>query len=354
MKSPQPLSGPPSAADTGLTASLATRYRLPPESEVKVTVGETVNRGDLLASAPQRPLIVAVAAELEADRAQDAMGAIPRTGTAVQAGEPLARLRRGLRTRLVRTPATGVLSARNEAGVALIASPDARTEIRARYAGIVTQSGDGGIIVTTSAAAVPFAYGSPLPDIAVPVAASMPLLTGTFTTRTAIPSSAANAALVIGHIDEMKSLAHARRAARVLVIGSIAESVAWELCTGHGAANEADAPVIVLLGPGDADAGEHAVAHLQRHDGETIVIDREARTLLILDEDAGTDRTEVLPDDSSAPVFHEPAYWLEPVQITGTLTGYALENGLRVLAVPTTSARRGAALTPLENLSKTL
>lgn len=337
-----------------LAQRIAVRYALPPGSTCVVSAGAQVARGDMLARAPRPPVLAAVAAELGVAQMSHITATIPAVGTAVQAGASLARRHRGVRTHVARAPVTGTIAETHPLGVVILAPDGAVADVRARCAGTIVSMDEGGIVIATSTTHLPYTYGLNLALRDFSLVVDESLLTGALTTRTPLPPVPSDAALVVAHIGDLRTLAAARqRAGALLLIGSVADAVAWELCTSAADATAADgAAILVLAGPGDADTGARAVAPLRTHNGARAMIDGEARTLILLDEGDPAETSASAVSDGRTIFFHEPAYWGESGTITGDVREHALESGLRVLAVETTSTRRGAAATPIQNFGK--
>jgi hypothetical protein len=339
----------------GPTDGIAIRYLLPPGSSPNVTNGARVERDDVLARAPCPPILAAVAAELGVPQLSEIAAMIPAVGTIVQAGASLARLRRGVRTYVARSPASGTVTGTHPIGVVTLMPDDGPVEIRARYAGTVLSSDERSLVVATPTTRLPFAYGLNVARCELSLVIEASLLAGALTTRTPIPPIAPDTALVVAHIGDVRTLSAARqRTGALLVIGSVADAVAWELCTSvaSDAPSSAGMAIVVLAGPGDADAGGRAVAPLRTRNGTRAVIDGEFRALTLLDE---RDPAATVPKgslDEPTIIFHEPAYWAECGTITGPPEEYALDTGMRVLAVETTCAQRGAMPTPTQNFGK--
>ena len=94
-------------------ADLHVERRLPVSGEVKVRLGDRVEPSQVVAAGAKmrRPILIQVARELEVDPAEARRRLTRELGSAVAADEVIARRRRGLRMRVVRTPVAGTLTA---------------------------------------------------------------------------------------------------------------------------------------------------------------------------------------------------------------------------------------------------
>ncbi|HET8625883.1 MAG TPA: hypothetical protein VFL91_00585 [Thermomicrobiales bacterium] len=121
-------------------SELRVERRLPAAGEVKVRVGDRVEPGTVVAVAerPGRPVLLNVARELEVAPQDAGRRLIKAPGSTVAPDEPVARRRRGLRVRTVKSPCEGTVTGFDAATGILTLTPTAqRIELNAYAAGIV-------------------------------------------------------------------------------------------------------------------------------------------------------------------------------------------------------------------------
>ena len=121
-------------------ADLHVERRLPVSGEVKVRLGDRVEPSQVVAAGAKtrRPILIQVARELEVDPAEARRRLTRELGSAVAADEVIARRRRGLRVRTVRSPVAGTLTAFDATtGVATVVPSPQLIELMAHVAGTV-------------------------------------------------------------------------------------------------------------------------------------------------------------------------------------------------------------------------
>jgi hypothetical protein len=121
-------------------AELRVERRLPAPGEIKVRVDDRVDPSTVVAvtDRPRRPVLVQLARELELPPAEARKRLVKEPGSAVAAGEALAKRRHGLRTQSVDSPCAGTLAGFDEATGAVTIVPAARPiELTAYVAGVV-------------------------------------------------------------------------------------------------------------------------------------------------------------------------------------------------------------------------
>ncbi|HEX5505518.1 MAG TPA: hypothetical protein VFW96_23065 [Thermomicrobiales bacterium] len=119
---------------------LRVERRLPAAGEVKVRVGDRVEPSTVVAVAdrPGRPILLNVARELEVTPQEAGRRLTKAPGSAVAPDETVARRRRGLRVRTVKSPGQALVTGFDAATGILTLTPAARhLELAAYVAGIV-------------------------------------------------------------------------------------------------------------------------------------------------------------------------------------------------------------------------
>ncbi|MDQ2785400.1 MAG: hypothetical protein M3Y58_10415 [Chloroflexota bacterium] len=274
---------------------LDTHYTLRKDDTPLVQCGDTVAAGAVIAVGSGPPAILAYAATLRLSE-EAAREAIARfDDTPCTAGDSLGTHRVGLTTRKIRAPASGLVRGIPQSGA--LAIRDARAEFphHARYGGCVHNVSRREITIRSAIARCGYACADGRRTIGS--LSTEPALLGGAVTEKALPQSSSASSIVVAHIADT---AHLRAVIQsfhgTLIVGSMAESVAWALLdrsqtSASGHAN--DAGIIVLYGVGDVQHGARTVAPLRHFPGAHLLCDRFTQTLT------------VIPTDGALPEFDE-------------------------------------------------
>lgn len=121
-------------------SDLRIERRLPVQGEVKVRPGDRVEPSTIIAVGDQtgRPIVLNLARELEVEPEKVAELLTVKPGSAVAAGDTIARKRRVLRAQSVKSPVAGIFTRLDpQAGTATIVPAARRIELAAYVAGVV-------------------------------------------------------------------------------------------------------------------------------------------------------------------------------------------------------------------------
>ncbi len=127
-------------------SDLRIERRLPMQGHLQVKVGERVEPSTIIATGErtERPILVNVARELEVEPGASEERLIKQPGQAVEAGEIIAKRRRGLRTQTVRSPIVGTFIRFDPLiGIALIRPATTRVELAAQLGGVIEEVEQG-------------------------------------------------------------------------------------------------------------------------------------------------------------------------------------------------------------------
>jgi hypothetical protein len=332
----------------------AVTYWLPEGASPALSMGADVGAGDIIATIPAPPTVVALGDALR--RNADASMRIVESlhGTPITDGQALATYRSGLRQRAVRATATGIALAVPASGAILVRPVDASAAVHAQHPGTIIAIEQDRVVVATPVYRIGFAFGVGAAWRAAVVSRAAP---GAHRMAGAAHGDAhpAQEATIVAYIDDDSTITTDRRDAAPVIAGAISDDAAWRLLTRAGKANERDGKarsLIVLDGPGDATRGERAIRPLLALAGASIVMDREAREIIIFaDDDFPTRREE--PADGApegAGVYTDPGRWQEACTVRGTPYIAMLATGVRTLVVRTTRRTGIDESTPVSNL----
>lgn len=265
-----------------------TSYALGEGDTPRVRCGDTVAAGDVIATDPGAPTIIAYAAALHLSE-DAARGEIARyDGTPCEAGALLGTRRVGLVTRHVRASASGLIRGLPQSSALIIRGARADLPHHARYGGIVRDISTRAIRITSSVARCGYAFADDVHSIG-PLPGEPALLGGAVTERAMPPTPVTSTSMIVAHIADAAHLKAVIRSFHgTLIVGSVTESVAWALLERAQAsasrhANEAG--IIVLEGIGDAQHGTRAVAPFRHFPGAHLACDRFTHTLTIIPTD---------------------------------------------------------------------
>jgi hypothetical protein len=127
-------------------SDLRIERRLPMQGEIQVKIGDRVEPSTIIGTGDQatRPLLVNIARELEVEPGASEERLIKQPGQPVEAGEVIAKRRRGLRTHAVRSPIAGTFIRFDpQLGTALIRPAVGRIELPAQVAGVIEEIEQG-------------------------------------------------------------------------------------------------------------------------------------------------------------------------------------------------------------------
>ena len=127
-------------------SDLRIERRLPTQGHLKVKTGERVEPGTIIATGEriERPILVNIARELDVPPGESEERLVKQPGEPVEAGEIIAKRRRGLRTHAVRSPIAGTLIRFDPLiGTALIRPATQRIELAAQIGGVVEEVEQG-------------------------------------------------------------------------------------------------------------------------------------------------------------------------------------------------------------------
>jgi len=127
-------------------SDLRIERRLPMQGQLQVKTGERVEPSTIVATGEiaERPILVNVARELEVEPGASEERLIKQPGQTVEAGEIIAKRRRGLRTHAVRSPIAGTFIRFDPLlGTALIRPTTGRIELPAQIAGVIEEVEQG-------------------------------------------------------------------------------------------------------------------------------------------------------------------------------------------------------------------
>jgi len=277
--------------------TMDTSYALRDGDTPRVQCGDTVAAGDLIATGPGAPAIIAYAATLRFSE-EAARGEIAQyDGTHCKAGTVLGTRRVGVVTRNMRASASGLMRGLPQSGALVIRDAHAEFPHHARYGGIVHDISRQEIIIRSAVARCGYAFAdnihaiSPLPIEPTPL--------GVAVTESALPQNPSpSASTIVAHSADAAHLKAVIRSLHgTLIIGSVTESVAWALLERSRTSKSRhakDADIIVLYGVGDVQNGVRTVAPLRHYPGAHLICDRFTQTLT------------VIPTDGILPEFDEP------------------------------------------------
>lgn len=333
--------------------TMDTWYALEENDAPRVARGETVAAGDVIATGPGSPAILAYAATLRLSVEASADAIARYDGAACTAGMSLGARRVGLKTRSVSAPVGGIARGLPHSGALVIRDQAAARERRARYGGTVRALNERAIVVASEVARCGYAFADEDGDLC-----SLhiePALLDAAPADADLPPLPHPASIVVAHIADAARLASALRSfSGTLIVGSVAESAAWTLMerARSSASRRGTGPGIVALdGIGDAQAGARAVASFRHFHGARAILDRFTQTLTIIPP--GDTPPEAIAEGFSgrgAPVERrDPANYGMPCDAQGT-PYVALVGGVRALCVGPSDGIPGAPHIPVQNL----
>lgn len=269
--------------------TLDTSYALREDDAPRVQCGDAVSAGDVIATGPGAPAIIAYAATLHL--AEDAAaGEIARyDGTSCVAGESLGTRRVGLVTRHVRAPAGGLMYGLPQSGALVIRDAHGELPQHARYGGIVHDISPHAISIRSAVARCGYAFADNVQAIG-PLSIEPALLDAAVTERAMPQMPPASASIVVAHVADVTQLKAVIRSFHgTLIVGGVTESVAWAILERSQVAAKArhtkDAGIIVLSGVGDIQDGTRTVAPFRHFSGAHLIRDRFTHTLMIIPPD---------------------------------------------------------------------
>jgi len=127
-------------------SDLRIERRLPMQGQLQVKTGERVEPSTIIATGErtERPILVNIARELDIPPGESEERLIKQPGEPVEAGEIIAKRRRGLRTHSVRSPIAGTLIRFDPLiGTALIRPTTQQIELSAQVAGVIEEVEQG-------------------------------------------------------------------------------------------------------------------------------------------------------------------------------------------------------------------
>lgn len=134
-------------------SDLRIERRLPMQGQLQVKTGERVEPSTIVATGERadRPIVVNIARELDVAPGSSEERLIKQPGQPLEAGEIIAKRRRGLRTHAVRSPIAGTLIRFDaQLGNALIRPATTRIELPAQVAGVIEEVEQGwGVTIRT-------------------------------------------------------------------------------------------------------------------------------------------------------------------------------------------------------------
>ncbi|MGI8855985.1 MAG: hypothetical protein ACR2JW_09555 [Thermomicrobiales bacterium] len=321
---------------------------LPPGAVCTVQTGDTVWAGNAIAEIPPFLHIVALAdgLRLSHDAASAAIEALD--DTTVAAGEPLGSHRMGLRTRTLRAPDAGTIRGIAESGAVSILPSEGHRTLRAERPGVVATVEANQLTITSRVVRCRLAYAIGPHDAFGRFAVAADAHTATTGADTAITA--------IPHISSAAELTAAlRRNPGPLLIGTVSESVAWEMLAQEpGSRGGMERMIAVLLGPGALDRGTRAIARLRTFDGAMVGVNRRDCVMTIYPNDQSAmhaDASSVAQGAEEA-VYVDPARWYAPCIVDGAARMGLHEAGHRTLMVRTRQSGEGGDWTPVVNITK--
>jgi hypothetical protein len=321
---------------------------------VAIRVGEAVSAGDIVAELPLPPHLIALADLF--DGARDAGSAAMRAldGATVAAGDPLGSHRTGLRVQTLRAPCAGEVRGVPECGAVCLVPREGRRILRAECPGVVATIEPDQLTIVAHVLRCCLALATGVG----PAYGRLALATDPRDARVSgrlVAIEHGTAITAVPHIATVAELAAAlRRVAGPLIIGTVAESVAWDMLTREpGEQGDAEHIVAVLLGPGDRGRGEQAIERLRAFEGAFLAVDPRGGEMTIFPEHATDAQSGESPEDRDGEfVYVDPARWYAPCMVDGMAEVGLLETGERTMIVRTRYEGDGAARTPVENVAK--
>jgi len=268
--------------------TMDTSYALKEGDMARVQCGDAVAAGDLIATGPGAPAIIAYAATLHLSE-DAAAGEIARyEGMSCKAGTSLGTRRVGLVTRNVRASANCLMRGLPQSGAFVIRDTRAEFPQYARYGGIVRAISRRELVIRSEVARCGYAFADTIHTIG-PLRFDPALLDSAVTEPAILRTPTASASMIVAHIADTAHLKAVIRSFHgTLVVGSVTESVAWALLE-HSQASESrnakESGIIVLSGIGDVQDGTRAIAPFRRFPSAYLARDRFTHTLTVIPSD---------------------------------------------------------------------
>jgi hypothetical protein len=330
-------------------------YILPPGAEVAVQAGEAVPAGGAIANLPPLPRVIALADSLRLSHDAGVKAIEALDGTTIEAGGLLGKHRVGLRTRTLHAPCSGTIRGVPELGAVAILPGEEQQMLRADRPGVVATIEPDRVTIASRVLRCRLALITGLGG-AYGRLAFAPNGRGDAPAERSDMGGEEAAITALPHIATMADLTAAlRRASGPIIVGTVSETVAWDMLLRQMDGGDNAGPAIaVLLGPGESGIGERAIEGLRRFDGAIIDLDPYGSTMTIFTEASTEGAEEESPDDrNTGEAFTlDPARWHLPCIVVGTAELGLLETGVRTLLVRTSPTGDGAAWVPVVNVAK--
>jgi hypothetical protein len=330
-------------------------YLLPPGADVTARAGEPVRAGDAIANLPPLRRIVALVDGLHLSHEAGVAAIQALDNTPVEAGDLLGRHRTGLRMRTLHAPSSGKVRGIPSCGVVTILPSEECQVFRAERPGVVATIEPDRVTIVSSVLRCRLA-------IATGVCGAYARLALTHAGRDEAkperpgPTEHETVITALPHISTMAELAAAlRRAPGPLIVGTVSEAVAWEMCIRQMTGSESAGEIVAaLLGPGDIESGERAIERLRTFDRAMLDLDPQNGAMTILTEGLDAGQTEEMTNDQSigAAFFVDPARWHLPCTVAGNAALGLLETGTRAMLVPTRATEGEVVQIPVLNIAK--
>lgn len=282
-------------------------YSVLPGSAVVVHPGQNVERGTVLAHTPRPVLLVPYAADLDLATSAATAALAVRDGDHLRRGDVLARHRAGFRVITLTAPTDGTVSVHPEAGVAML-TPVGTREIVAHAGGFVREVGPDTVSVEVTVERLDCTLASP-GAAGRGIATVMRALDRTGIER--LPPGTVTGTVLMPHLAEMDALrALARAGVSLVVAGTIADDLAWELLAPRGRV-EISPPrtphVVAVAGPGDTARGAAVATAVAHWHGREVWLEAIAGVVTLYTESRGA-----APDadpEARAIELRDGTYW---------------------------------------------